>query len=82
MAPSAPRVFFADEDPYLPLCEQLAALRGEVVTPEEVAVTVAETIEQREPPLRVPAGAPAEKALRARKDAPENEPFLFANIDW
>ncbi|MFJ7215376.1 SDR family NAD(P)-dependent oxidoreductase [Amycolatopsis sp. NPDC098790] len=76
------KVFFADEDPYLPLYEQLAALRGEGVTPEEVAVTVAETIERPEPPLRVPAGAPAEKALRARKDAPENEPFLFAKIDW
>ncbi|WP_372666830.1 SDR family oxidoreductase [Amycolatopsis kentuckyensis] len=76
------KVFFADEDPYLPLYDQLAALRGEVVTPEEVAVTVAETIEHAEPPLRVPAGAPAEKALRARKEAPENEPFLFAKIDW
>ncbi|MEV6646560.1 SDR family NAD(P)-dependent oxidoreductase [Amycolatopsis sp. NPDC051371] len=76
------KVFFEDDDPYTPLYEQLSALRGEVVTPEEVAVTVATTIEQTSPPLRVPVGAPAEKALRARKEAPENEPFLFAKIDW
>ena len=76
------RVFFAEDDPYSPLYEQLSALRGEVVTPEEVAVTVATTIEQPSPPLRVPVGAPAEKALRARKEAPEDAPFLFAKIDW
>jgi NAD(P)-dependent dehydrogenase (short-subunit alcohol dehydrogenase family) len=28
------------------------------------------------------AGAPAEKALRARKEAPEDKSFLFAQIDW
>lgn len=55
---------------------------GEVVTPEEVAVTAATTIEQPSPPLRVPVGAPAEKALRARKEAPEDKSFLFAQIDW
>ncbi|MEU0788749.1 SDR family oxidoreductase [Amycolatopsis sp. NPDC005961] len=76
------KVFFTDDDPYTPLHDRLSALRGEAVTPEEVAVTVATTIEQPSPPLRVPAGAPAEKALRARKQAPENEPFLFAKIDW
>ncbi|MEU8632213.1 SDR family oxidoreductase [Amycolatopsis sp. NPDC048633] len=76
------KVFVDDNDPYAPLYAQLPALRGEVVTPEEVAATVATTIEQPAPPLRVPAGAPAEKALRARKEAPENEPFLFPDIDW
>lgn len=76
------KVFFGEDDPYTPLYDQLSALRGEVVTPEEVAVTVATTIEQASPPLRVPVGAPAGKALRARKDAPEDRPFLFAKIDW
>ncbi len=76
------KVFFGDDDPYTPLYDQLSALRGEVVTPEEVAVTVATTIEQSAPPLRVPVGAPAEKALRARKEAPENAPFLFAQVEW
>ena len=74
--------FFADDDPYLPLYKQLGALRGEVVTAEEVAAVVADTIERPDPPLRVPAGAPAERALKARKEAPEGEPFLPADLSW
>ncbi|MFG2473944.1 SDR family oxidoreductase [Streptomyces fagopyri] len=75
-------VFLREDDPYAPLYEALPALRGEPVTPEEVAATVADTIEQPDPPLRVPAGAPAERVLKARKEAPENEPFLAVKIDW
>jgi NAD(P)-dependent dehydrogenase (short-subunit alcohol dehydrogenase family) len=74
--------FFTDDDPYAPLYRQLGALRGEVVTPEEVAAVVTDTIERPEPPLRVPAGAPAERALRARKEAPEDQPFMPVDIDW
>ncbi|MFJ9033817.1 SDR family oxidoreductase [Streptomyces sp. NPDC102274] len=74
--------FVEEGSPYAPLYHQLGALRGEVITSEEVAVVVADTIEQPEPPLRVPAGAPAERALRARKEAPENEPFVLAELDW
>lgn len=74
--------YFAADDPYLPLYHQLGALRGAVVTAEYVATVVADTIEQPEPPLRVPAGAPAERALGARKDAPEAEPFLPVHLDW
>ncbi|MEU7888028.1 SDR family oxidoreductase [Microbispora bryophytorum] len=76
------KVFLKENDPYTPLYEALDVIRGESVTPEEVAATVADTIELPEPPLRVPVGAPAERALRARKEAPENEPFLTAEIDW
>lgn len=76
------KVFFAENDPYLPLYQALGALRGESVTPEFVAAAVADTIEQADPPLRVPVGAPAEQALRARKQAPEAEPFMPAAIDW
>jgi NADP-dependent 3-hydroxy acid dehydrogenase YdfG len=76
------KVFFDETDPYAPLYQQLSVLRGESVTPEEVAAAVADTIERPEPPLRVPVGAPAEKALQARKEAPEDEPFLTAKIDW
>ncbi|MFF7144665.1 hypothetical protein [Streptomyces sp. SID2888] len=47
-----------------------------------MAATVADTIEQPEPPLRVPVGAPAQRVLEARKKAPENEPFLAAEINW
>jgi hypothetical protein len=76
------KAFFAENDPYLPLYQQLGALRGEVITTEEVAAVVADTIEQAEPPLRVPAGAPAERALKARKEAPESTPFMLAELDW
>lgn len=74
--------FFEEDSPYAPLYQQLSALRGEVITSEEVAVAVADTIERPEPPLRVPVGAPAERALKARKEAPENEPFMPAKLDW
>jgi len=74
--------FFADDDPYLPLLQQLGALRGEVITPEEVAAAVADTIERADPPLRVPVGAPAEQLLKARKVAPEDVPFLPASLAW
>jgi hypothetical protein len=30
----------------------------------------------------VPVGAPAKRALQARKEAPEDVPFLLAEIDW
>jgi len=73
---------FADDDPYAPLRAQLGALRGEVITPEEVAAVVADTIEQPHPPLRVPAGAPARRLLAARKQAPEDEPFVPAGLTW
>ena len=76
------RVFLGEDDPYAPLHAALPALRGELVTPEDVAATVADTIEHPAPPLRVPAGAPAERLLRARKEAPEDAPFLAAEIGW
>ncbi|MET9225525.1 SDR family oxidoreductase [Lentzea sp. NPDC003310] len=74
--------FLADDDPYLPLYRQVGVLRGEVVTAEDVAVVVADTVENPAPPLRVPAGAPAERALAARKEAPEDVPFVPAGLDW
>jgi NADP-dependent 3-hydroxy acid dehydrogenase YdfG len=76
------KVYLSEDDPYTPLYEALPALRGETVTPEAVATSVADTIDQAEPPLRVPVGAPAERALRIRKEAREDEPFLLAEIDW
>jgi len=76
------KTFLAEHDPYTPLYEALGVLRGEFVTPEEVAAAVADTIENPEPPLRVPVGAPAKRVLQARKEAPESEPFLMAEINW
>lgn len=81
-AGSGAKAFFAEDDPYLPLLGQLPILRGETVTMEEVATAVADTIESPEPALRVPVGVPAELALKARKEAPDNVPFRLAPIDW
>ncbi|KIF70892.1 3-oxoacyl-ACP reductase [Streptomyces sp. AcH 505] len=78
--------FFKENDPYTPLFAQFGPLRGtsifEPVTPEDVAVAVADTIEHPDPPLRVPVGEPAETALRARKTAPEDAPFVPVTLDW
>ncbi|MGW6008411.1 SDR family oxidoreductase [Streptomyces sp. NPDC055210] len=76
------KVFVKEKDPYAPLLDMLGALRGESVTPEDVASAVADTVEQDEPPLRVPVGAVAERVLAARKQAPENKPFLATEINW
>ncbi|MFG3017471.1 SDR family oxidoreductase [Streptomyces sp. NPDC048254] len=76
------KVFPDENGPYAPLYAALGALRGEAVTPQDVAVTVAQTIERPDPPLRVPVGPPAEQALRARKEAPEDRPFLLTDINW
>ncbi|WP_406260322.1 hypothetical protein OH779_02475 [Actinacidiphila glaucinigra] len=75
-------MFLSENDPYTPLYEALPTLRGELITPEDVAAAVADTIERPAPALRVPVGAPAEKVLRARKEAPEDEPFLATEINW
>jgi NAD(P)-dependent dehydrogenase (short-subunit alcohol dehydrogenase family) len=74
--------FFAEGDPYLALYKQLPVLRGETITAEEVAAVVADTIEDPEPPLRVPAGVPAEQALKARKEAPDGVPYMPVRLDW
>ena len=79
---AAANSFFADDDPYLPLYRQLGALRGDVVTAEDVAVVVADTIDQPEPPLRVPAGVPAERALAARKQASDAMPYMPVPLNW
>jgi NAD(P)-dependent dehydrogenase (short-subunit alcohol dehydrogenase family) len=74
--------FSPENDPYAPLLEQLGSLRGESVTPEDVAATVADAIEQADPPLRMPVGAPARSALEARKAASESAAFLPVAIKW
>jgi NAD(P)-dependent dehydrogenase (short-subunit alcohol dehydrogenase family) len=76
------KVFVDENDPYAPLFKQLPTLLGEFVTPEDVARTVADTIGHPAPPLRVPVGEPARRVLRARKEAPEDVPFLPVALNW
>ena len=47
-----------------------------MISPEEVAVALADLAEQPAVPLRVPIGAVAEKILAARDAAPYDRPFI------
>ncbi|QIQ01559.1 SDR family oxidoreductase [Streptomyces liangshanensis] len=84
--PERAKSYFSENDPYTPLFQQFAPLRGtsifEPVTPEDVAVALADTLEKPDPPLRLPVGRPARTALAARKAAPDDAPFLPLPLDW
>jgi NADP-dependent 3-hydroxy acid dehydrogenase YdfG len=71
-----------DDDPYLPLAAQLAAVRGTFITVEEVASAVADALEDPHPPLRIPVGLPAQRVLAARRTAPDDVPFRIAPLHW
>lgn len=63
--------------------DQLGAFRPDPISVEEVAGAVAETIAQgQNAPFRSPVGEPAARALQARKEAPEETPFLPAPLRW
>jgi short-subunit dehydrogenase len=76
------RVFLDESNPYRPLLDQVQGFRSAPVTVEEVAQAVASALEDTRSQLRVPVGAPATRALAARKAAPEDVPFLAAPLDW
>jgi hypothetical protein len=71
-----------ENDPYLPLARQLAAARAEPITVEEVAHAVADTVENPDPPLRLPVGRPAATLLAARRAAADDLPFRIASLRW
>lgn len=71
-----------DQDPYLPLARQLAAVRAESITVENVAQAVADTLEDPDPPLRLPVGRPAAALLAARHSAADDVPFRIAPLHW
>jgi NAD(P)-dependent dehydrogenase (short-subunit alcohol dehydrogenase family) len=71
-----------DDDPYLPLARQLAAARGDPIAVEEVAQAVADTLEDPDPPLRLPVGRPAATLLAARHATPDDVPFRIAPLRW
>ena len=71
-----------DDDPYLPLARQLAAARGDSITVEEVAQAVADTLEDPDPPLRLPVGQPAATLLAARHATADDVPFRIAPLRW
>jgi NADP-dependent 3-hydroxy acid dehydrogenase YdfG len=71
-----------DDDPYLPLARQLAAARADSITVEEVAQAVADTLEDPDPPLRLPVGPAAATLLAARHATADNVPFRIAPLLW
>ena len=71
-----------DDDPYLPLARQLAAARADSITVEEVAQAVADTLEDPDPPLRLPVGRPAATLLAARHATADDVPFRIAPLRW
>jgi len=77
-----PRTYLADNDPYQPLAAQLAGVRGNLITVQEVAAAIADTVEHPDPPFRIPVGAPAEKVLAARSATPPDVPFRIAPFQW
>ena len=49
-----------------------------MISPEQVAATLADLVEQPVVPLRVPVGRAAERVLAARNAAPYDQPFVPA----
>ncbi|MCG7205667.1 SDR family oxidoreductase [Streptomyces arenae] len=77
------QVHLDDENPYRPLLDRLGPFRAAPVSVEEVADVVAATItEGGKAPFRIPVGENATTILRARKEAPDDTPFLAAPLDW
>jgi NADP-dependent 3-hydroxy acid dehydrogenase YdfG len=74
--------FLEDDNPYRPLLDQLAGFRSNPVTVDEVAAAAVAAIEDPHAPFRIPVGAPAISILAARKNAPEDAPFLAAPLKW
>jgi NADP-dependent 3-hydroxy acid dehydrogenase YdfG len=77
------QVYLDEDSPYRPLLDKLGPFRAEPVSVEEVAESVAETIDQAgQAPFRVPIGQTAKTILAERKAAPDDAPFLAAPLDW
>ena len=72
------RAYNLPDDPYAALFAQGGAPREVMISPEQVAATLADLVEQPAVPLRVPVGRAAERVLAARNAAPYDQPFVPA----
>jgi NAD(P)-dependent dehydrogenase (short-subunit alcohol dehydrogenase family) len=63
------------DDPYAGLAGD-DDLRAAMITPEQVAIEIADAAEKALLPLRIPIGDPARAVLAARHAAPDDVPFL------
>lgn len=67
------------DDPYHALGrvpDRSSDARAQMMTPQEVAVEVADAAEAPQLPLRIPIGASARAILAARRQAPDTVPFV------
>jgi NAD(P)-dependent dehydrogenase (short-subunit alcohol dehydrogenase family) len=79
----APRAYFGENDPYLPLkAQRQFRPREEMTPPAAIARTIADAVEAPEQRFRWPAGADAEAllALRAKLDDPAFDSALRSAI--
>lgn len=72
------RAYNLPDDPYAALFAQGGIPREVMISPEQVAATLADLVEQPAVPLRVPVGRAAERVLAARNAAPYDQPFVPA----
>ncbi len=68
------RSYALPDDPYAGLTGD-EDVRRSMITPEQVAVEIADAAEKPELPLRIPIGDPARALLAARHAAPDDVPF-------
>jgi NAD(P)-dependent dehydrogenase (short-subunit alcohol dehydrogenase family) len=78
----APLRYFADDNAYGPLEDQMANARGAAIAVEEAATAIADAVEADELGLRIPIGDPARDVLAARRNASDDVPFRIAPIAW
>jgi NAD(P)-dependent dehydrogenase (short-subunit alcohol dehydrogenase family) len=64
------------DDPYAALLSHHGG-RDQLITPEDVAIAVADAAETAELPLRIPVGESSAKILAARRAAPDDVPFAL-----
>jgi len=72
-----PLAYRLPNDPYAAL-SATGGITGEMSSPDEVAVAIANLVEQPTVPLRAPVGAIAERVIAARNAAPYDRPFVRA----
>jgi NAD(P)-dependent dehydrogenase (short-subunit alcohol dehydrogenase family) len=79
--PGKASVWTDDHEAYAPIWQAVSRMgSGDRIQPEEVARAIAETVENPEPPLRLPVGKAAIRQLEARRAAPDDEPFSFLTV--
>ena len=67
-----------EEDPYAPALRALTALRSSPLTPDEIAATIADAVDDPDGPFRIPVGDLTRTLLDAQHEAPWNQRFDIA----